>query len=38
MLAWEREEWVEVGRMKMARSWHAVTTIRMDDEAMQFCG
>lgn len=39
VLAWHpAHQWVEVGMMKMARYYHAVTTIRMDDEAMQFCG
>ena len=35
---WTGEDWEEVGKMKMARSSHAVSTIRMDDDAMQYCG
>ena len=35
---WTGEDWEEVGRMKIARNSHAVSTIRMDDDAMQFCG
>ena len=35
---WTGDDWEEVGKMKMARRYHAVSTIRMDDDAMQFCG
>ena len=35
---WTGDDWEEVGKMKMARSYHAVSTIRLDDDAMQFCG
>ena len=34
---WTGDDWEEVGRMKVARRFHAVSTIRMDDDAMQFC-
>ena len=34
---WTGDDWEEVGKMKMARSYHAVSTIRMEDDAMQFC-
>ena len=37
ILQWTGDDWVEVGKMKMARSDHAVSTITMDDDAMQFC-
>ena len=33
----EEQEWEGVGKMKMARSVHAVTTIQMDDQAMDHC-
>jgi hypothetical protein len=32
------QEWVEIGKMKMARYNHAVTTIQLDDPAMEHCG
>ena len=35
---WTGDDWEEVGKMKMARHDHAVSTIRMDDDAMKFCG
>ena len=35
---WTGDDWEEVGKMKMARGYHAVSTIRLDDDAMQFCG
>ena len=35
---WTGDSWEEVGKMKMARGYHAVSTIRLDDDAMQFCG
>ena len=37
ILQWTGDDWEEVGKMKMARSYHAVSTIRMNDDAMQFC-
>jgi len=37
ILAWSGEDWVEVGKMRMARRAHGISTIRMDDEAMDHC-
>ena len=37
ILQWSGSAWVEVGRMKMARGFHAVSSIRLDDEVLQFC-
>ena len=39
IIAWRDEEqkWEETGKMKVARYYHAVTTIKMDDPAMEFC-
>ena len=39
VLAWsdEYEEWMEIGKMRHARSFHAVTSITMDDPALLFC-
>ena len=37
VLSWTEEGWVEVGKMKMARSDHAVSTIIMEEEVMEFC-
>jgi len=34
---WSEENWLEAGRMNMSRYDHAVSTINMDDEALQFC-
>ena len=34
----DEQEWEETGKMKMGRSYHAVTTIQMDDQAMEHCG
>ena len=34
----EEQEWVEIGKMKMARGYHAVTTIQLDNPAMEHCG
>ena len=34
----EEQVWEEFGKMKEARSNHAVTTIQMDDQAMDHCG
>ena len=33
----EDQEWMEVGKLKIARSDHAVTTIKMDDQFMKYC-
>jgi len=40
VLAWldEEQQWVEEGKMKVARYHHAVTTIMLDDDAMAHCG
>ena len=38
ILQWTGDDWEEVGKMKMARSYHAVSTIWMNDDAMHFCG
>ena len=39
ILKWTGEDWVEVGKMYVTHRYdHAVSTIRMDDYAMQFCG
>ena len=38
ILQWSGSAWVEVGKMKMARAYHAVSTIRLEDEVLQFCG
>ena len=38
VLQWTGEDWVEVAKMKKARNYHAVSTIEMDDNIMQFCG
>ena len=38
ILQWTGDDWEEVGKMKMARGYHAGSTIRLDDDAMQFCG
>jgi len=37
ILQWSGSAWVEVGKMKMARANHAVSTIRLEDEVLQFC-
>jgi len=37
ILAWIDEAWVEVGKMKLARRYHAATFIQMDDGLMQHC-
>ena len=39
ILSWldKEQEWVEVGRMKIPRGGHAVTTIKADHPAMMFC-
>jgi hypothetical protein len=34
----DEQEWEETGKMKTARSWHAVSTIQMDDQAMEHRG
>jgi len=40
VIAWmdKEQEWVETGRMKVGRRLHALTTIQMDDPAMEYCG
>ena len=40
IIAWldEEQKWEETGKMKMARYYHAVTTIQLDDQAMDHCG
>ena len=40
IIAWldEEQKWEETGKMKMARYYHAVTTIQLDDQAMEYCG
>ena len=35
--AWMEEVWVEVTRMKKARKYHALSTIRMDNQVMKYC-
>ena len=36
---WTGEDWEEVGKMQPTDRYnHAVSSIRMDDYAMQFCG
>jgi len=35
---WTGAAWEEVGKMKMARYSHAVSTITLDDDAIQYCG
>ena len=37
ILKWTGEDWEQVGKMKKGRGYHAVSTIRMDDDAMKFC-
>ena len=34
---WTGEDWVNVAKMKKARSSHAVSTIVMDENVMKFC-
>ena len=38
MYAWVEEDWVEVAKLRVDRGYHAVSTIVMDDEILQFCG
>ena len=33
----DEQEWEETGKMKRARYNHAVTTVQMDDQAMEHC-
>ena len=33
----EEEDWEEAGMMKDARTYHAASSIKMDDEAMEYC-
>ena len=37
ILQWTGQEWKEVGKMKKARSSHAVSIIRMDEKIKDFC-
>ena len=37
VLAWKDEDWEEVGRMRMARYTHAISLIKLDDDAMEYC-
>ena len=39
VLVWQdnRQEWVVVGKMKMARSLHGITSIHVNDPVMEFC-
>jgi len=34
---WTGHEWIEVGKMKKGRYYHAVSTIKMDKRIMDFC-
>ena len=40
ILQWtdETQEWEEVGRMKIARAFHGMTTIKSEGEVMDYCG
>jgi len=40
IMAWldDEQEWEEAGKMKRAKALHAVSTIQMDDQAMEYCG
>ena len=40
ILAWsnEKQEWVEKGKLQVARSYHGATTIQLDGELMEYCG
>jgi len=31
------QEWLQVGKMKKARVNHAMSTIQLEDEAMEYC-
>ena len=35
---WTGNDWIEVGKMKEPRFNHAVSTIMLEEEVMQFCG
>ena len=37
VLVWNDKDWEEAGRMRMARHFHAVSIIRMDEDAMRYC-
>ena len=39
ILAWldDEQEWVEVGKMRVPRGGHAVSTIRSNHPALEFC-
>jgi hypothetical protein len=34
----DEQEWEETAKMKMGRRYHAVSTIQMDNQAMEHCG
>jgi len=38
VLQWTGDRWVEVGKMKKGRGYHAVSIIVMEEEIMQYCG
>jgi len=40
ILEWkdDTEEWVEIGTMKMTRSFHSMTPITLEGEMLEFCG
>lgn len=40
IIAWldEEQEWEDISKMKMVRNFHAVSTIQLDDLAMEYCG
>ena len=40
IISWldEEQEWEENSKMKKVRKFHAVTTIQLDDVAMEYCG
>ena len=39
ILEWkdDTEEWLEIGTMKMTRSYHSVTTIPLDGDMIEYC-
>ena len=39
VLVWldEEQQWLEEGKMKVPRDFHAVTTIQLGDDAMSHC-
>ena len=40
ILEWkdDTEEWVEIGTMKMTRSFHSMTTITVEGDMLEYCG